>query len=68
MFQNAQGFIPPIVSCKAGKEIDMCYKDDIKDHLSDCRLRKMGHLNKVVWKRKDTIYKFKCILPKKDMF
>lgn len=44
----------------------MSYKDDIKDHLSDYRLRKMGHLDKGVWKRKDTIYKFNHILPKKD--
>ncbi|SFS81282.1 PGN_0703 family putative restriction endonuclease [Lutibacter maritimus] len=44
----------------------MSYKDDIKQHLSDYRLKKLGHLDKGVWKRKDTIYRFNHILPKKD--
>ncbi len=42
----------------------MMYKDEIKEHLSDYRIRKMGYLDKGIWKRKDKIYEFDHILPK----
>ena len=43
----------------------MSFADDIKQHLSEYRLKKMGHLDKGVWKRKDMVYSFNHILPKK---
>ena len=45
------------------KNTAMNYKDEIKEHLSDYRILKMGYLDKGIWKRKDKIYEFDHVLP-----
>ena len=44
----------------------MNFKSEVIEHLSNYRIRKMGYLDKGIWKRKDKIYKFDHILPKKN--
>ncbi len=43
----------------------MNFKSEVIEHLSNYRIQKMGYLDKGIWKRKDKIYEFDHILPKK---
>jgi len=43
----------------------MNFKSEIIEHLSNYRIQKMGDLDKGIWKRKDKVYEFDHILPKK---